>query len=75
MDANWIVGHGIPAITFGAGQRKVHTTDEWIDKKIRIVFSPQFRLGFLVPGAIQTLHLFVLCPLIAQFDGLCHYIN
>lgn len=31
MDANWIVAHGIPAVTFGAGQRQVHTTDEWID--------------------------------------------
>jgi tripeptide aminopeptidase len=31
MDANWIVGHGIPAVTFGMGQRQVHTPDEWID--------------------------------------------
>ncbi len=29
MDANWIVAHGIPAITFGAGQRLVHTSVEW----------------------------------------------
>jgi tripeptide aminopeptidase len=33
MDANWIVGHGIPAVTFGTGQRRVHTADEWIDLK------------------------------------------
>ena len=31
MDANWIVAHGIPAITMGVGQRQVHTADEWID--------------------------------------------
>ena len=31
MDANWIVAHGIPAVTIGAGQRQVHTADEWID--------------------------------------------
>lgn len=31
MDANWIVAHGIPAVTIGAGQRAVHTSDEWID--------------------------------------------
>ena len=31
MDTNQIVAHGIPAITFGAGQRQVHTVHEWID--------------------------------------------
>lgn len=31
MDANWIVAHGIPAVTMGVGQRQVHTADEWID--------------------------------------------
>lgn len=31
MDANWIVGHGIPAVTIAPGQRNVHTTAEWID--------------------------------------------
>jgi tripeptide aminopeptidase len=28
MDANWIVAHGIPAVTFGAGQQNVHTPAE-----------------------------------------------
>jgi tripeptide aminopeptidase len=28
LDANWLVRHGIPTITFGAGQRNVHTTEE-----------------------------------------------
>ena len=31
LDANWLVRHGIPTVTFGAGQNAVHTVDEWID--------------------------------------------
>jgi len=31
LDANWMVRHGIPTATFGAGQNEVHTTDEWIN--------------------------------------------
>ena len=31
VDANWIVAHGIPAVTIAVGQRRVHTSDEWID--------------------------------------------
>lgn len=31
LDANWIVRHGVPTVTFGAGQNEVHTIDEWID--------------------------------------------
>lgn len=31
MDANWIVAHGIPALTIGVGQRAVHQPEEWID--------------------------------------------
>jgi tripeptide aminopeptidase len=30
-DANWIVAHGIPAITIGCGQRNIHMTTEYID--------------------------------------------
>jgi tripeptide aminopeptidase len=30
LDANWLVRHGIPTITFGAGQNQVHTVDEFI---------------------------------------------
>jgi tripeptide aminopeptidase len=33
LDANWMVRHGIPAITFGAGQNQVHTVDEFVDLK------------------------------------------
>ena len=31
LDANWLVRHGIPTVTFGAGQNEAHTKDEWID--------------------------------------------
>jgi tripeptide aminopeptidase len=31
LDANWLVRHGIPTITFGAGQRNVHTTEERVE--------------------------------------------
>jgi tripeptide aminopeptidase len=30
LDANWLVRNGIPAITFGAGQNKAHTVDEFV---------------------------------------------
>jgi len=33
MDANWLVQHGIPTITFGVGQRNVHSNDEYVDLK------------------------------------------
>jgi tripeptide aminopeptidase len=31
LDANWMVRHGIPTVTFGAGQNSVHTLDEYVD--------------------------------------------
>ncbi|HJT76554.1 MAG TPA: M20/M25/M40 family metallo-hydrolase, partial [Gemmataceae bacterium] len=31
LDANWLVRHGIPTITFGAGQRAIHTTEEYVE--------------------------------------------
>ena len=31
LDANWMVRHGIPTVTFGAGQNEVHTVREWIN--------------------------------------------
>lgn len=31
LDANYLVRHGIPTVTFGAGQNQPHTVDEWID--------------------------------------------
>jgi tripeptide aminopeptidase len=31
LDANWMVRHRIPTVTFGAGQNEAHTIDEWIN--------------------------------------------
>jgi tripeptide aminopeptidase len=31
LDANWLVRHGIPTVTFGAGQHNVHTVAEYVD--------------------------------------------
>jgi tripeptide aminopeptidase len=31
LDANWLARHGIPTLTFGAGQHDVHTIDEYAD--------------------------------------------
>jgi len=31
LDANWMVRHGIPTASFGAGQNEPHTVDEWIN--------------------------------------------
>lgn len=31
LDANWLVRHGIPTVTFGAGQNNIHTTAEFVD--------------------------------------------
>jgi tripeptide aminopeptidase len=31
LDANWLVRHGTPTVTFGAGQNNIHTIDEYVD--------------------------------------------
>jgi len=31
LDANWLTKHGIPTITFGAGQHDIHTINEYAD--------------------------------------------
>jgi tripeptide aminopeptidase len=31
LDANWLVRHKVPTVTFGAGQHEIHTTDEYVD--------------------------------------------
>ena len=31
LDANWLVRHGVPTITFGAGQVNFHTVEEYVD--------------------------------------------
>lgn len=31
LDANWMTRHGVPTVTFGAGQNNVHTIEEFVD--------------------------------------------
>lgn len=31
LDANWLTRHGVPTITFGAGQNNPHTVDEFVE--------------------------------------------
>jgi tripeptide aminopeptidase len=31
LDANWLVKHGIPTVTIGAGQYEIHTIKEYVD--------------------------------------------
>jgi tripeptide aminopeptidase len=31
LDANWLVRHGIPTVTFGAGQNNIHAIGEYVD--------------------------------------------
>jgi tripeptide aminopeptidase len=31
LDANWMVRHGIPTVTVGAGQNEIHTVNEYVD--------------------------------------------
>jgi tripeptide aminopeptidase len=31
LDANWMAKHGIPTVTFGAGQNAIHTVEEWVN--------------------------------------------
>jgi tripeptide aminopeptidase len=48
LDANWLVRHGIPTVTFGAGQNNVHTLDEYVD-------VAEFANGCRMALAIATL--------------------
>lgn len=48
LDANWLAGHGVPTVTFGAGQAEIHTVNEYVD-------IPEFALGCRLAVAIATL--------------------
>ena len=48
LDANWMESHGIPTVTFGAGQREIHTIDEYIE-------LPEFVDGCRLAVVIATL--------------------
>ena len=47
LDANWLVRHGIPTVTFGAGQNLIHTVDEFVD-------VPEFLKGCRMALALAT---------------------
>ena len=48
LDANWLVKHGVPTVTFGAGQAEIHTINEY-------VVIPEFAQGCRLAVAIATL--------------------
>jgi tripeptide aminopeptidase len=48
LDANWLAGHGVPTVTFGAGQAEIHTVNEYVD-------IPEFALGCRLAVAIATM--------------------
>jgi tripeptide aminopeptidase len=45
LDANWLVKHGLPTVTFGAGQNEVHTVHEYVD-------LPEFANGCRLAAAL-----------------------
>lgn len=48
LDANYLTLHGIPTVTFGAGQNEPHTVDEWVD-------IPAFQQACRLAVALATL--------------------
>lgn len=48
LDANWLDKHGIPTVTFGAGQYEIHTIKEYVD-------LPEFAQGCRLAVALATL--------------------
>jgi tripeptide aminopeptidase len=48
LDANWFVKHGVPTVTFGAGQYEIHTVNEYIN-------LPEFFEGCRLAVALATL--------------------
>jgi acetylornithine deacetylase/succinyl-diaminopimelate desuccinylase-like protein len=48
LDANWLVKHGLPTVSFGAGQNEVHTVKEFVD-------LPEFAIGCRLAVAMATL--------------------
>ncbi len=47
LDANWLVRHGVPTVTFGAGQNQIHTIEEFVD-------LDQYLLGCRMALALAT---------------------
>jgi tripeptide aminopeptidase len=50
LDANWLVKHGVPTVTIGAGQYEIHTVNEYAD-------LPEFAQGCRLAVALATLEL------------------
>ncbi|HEY1380064.1 MAG TPA: hypothetical protein VGF55_24890 [Gemmataceae bacterium] len=48
LDANWLVKHGLPTVTFGLGQNEVHTVEGYVD-------LPEFADGCRLAVALATL--------------------
>lgn len=48
LDANWLVKHGVPTVTIGAGQYEIHTIKEYVD-------LPEFAMGCRLAVALATL--------------------
>lgn len=48
LDANWLVQHGVPAVTLGAGQYEIHTVHEYVE-------LPEFIQGCQLAVALATL--------------------
>jgi len=48
LDANWLVKHGVPTVTFGAGQYEIHTVKEYVD-------VPEYVRGCQLAVALATL--------------------
>ncbi|MFO0948515.1 MAG: M20/M25/M40 family metallo-hydrolase [Planctomycetota bacterium] len=48
LDANWLVNHGVPTVTIGAGQYEIHTIKEYVDLE-------EFAKGCQLAVALATL--------------------
>ncbi len=48
LDANWLVKHGVPTVTIGAGQYEIHTVNEYVN-------VPEFIEGCRLAVALATL--------------------
>ena len=48
LDANWLVQHGVPTVTLGAGQYEIHTVHEYVE-------LPEFIQGCRLAVALATL--------------------
>ncbi|MCI0366222.1 MAG: M20/M25/M40 family metallo-hydrolase [Phycisphaerales bacterium] len=48
LDSNWFARHGLPSVTFGAGQHEIHTVKEYVD-------LPEFADGCRMAVALATI--------------------